>query len=211
MLQTLDISSRRITVEGCTALAKVLEGNNTLQSLDISRNEICDEGCAALAKALEGNNTLQSLNISRNKIGDEGCTALAKGLEGNNALQTLDITENGISVLDAAWLPLLRRNINLRLDDNPWKYPPAALMRLLSKMEVVIDFFQLAADHGQKDARVRLLFVGPGLAGKTTLASALDDLSNGTCVGEIQKKCIDTAETDRPRTDGIASELWTPG
>ena len=96
-LQNLDLSLKKISVEGAQALAEVLKGNTAVQKLDLYSNNISDEGAQALAEALKVNSALQTLDLQCNNILDEGAQALAGALKINTALQKLCLYSNNIS------------------------------------------------------------------------------------------------------------------
>ena len=82
-LRYLDLDGNRMSTNGCTAMATLLQHSaNQLQHLDISRNEIDDEGVNVLVPALKNCSHLQTLRMHRNEsITSRGWQHLATILE----------------------------------------------------------------------------------------------------------------------------------
>jgi len=82
-LKELNLYLNKIGTEGVTAIAKVLETNQSLQKLSRNHYKIGSEGIATIAKALETTNrTLRTLCIADNDIwGDESDVKIDEALE----------------------------------------------------------------------------------------------------------------------------------
>jgi hypothetical protein len=80
-----------------------------LAKFDISNNDIREEGTQALAKALQGNQSITELNVSSNSMSENaegydgkmaGVTALADVIPGMGALTSLNLSSNNIGKAD---------------------------------------------------------------------------------------------------------------
>lgn len=99
---------------GAEALAKCLEGNNSLQELSLSQNELGNEGAIAISGLLQSANGKSSniviLDLSNNKIGVEGTKSIAKMLETNNVLEVIDLSCNSMGDYGAIAVAKLLEN-----------------------------------------------------------------------------------------------------
>lgn len=93
----------------------------SIESLNLSSNRISDAGVGTIAKTLHVNTSLKSLDLESNSFGDEGASHLARALEVNTTLCELDINANHVH-LDLGYRDLggaLRTNracVEVRLD-----------------------------------------------------------------------------------------------
>ncbi|KAF0429118.1 RNI-like protein [Gigaspora margarita] len=88
-LNTLELHSYNIDIEGGRIIAKFFCKTTTLIHLNLSSNNLGSEGGEALADALCKNTTLTTLNLHNNNIGSKGGKALANALCKNITLTTL--------------------------------------------------------------------------------------------------------------------------
>lgn len=123
--------------------AKAIAGLTSLTSLDVSKNEIGADG----AKAIANLTNLTSLNLSRNSIGQ-----IPKGLIDLPSLQSLNLRENPIQDIDA----------ELYSGDDD-----AQTLRSLR------DYFRGLGRGVVKQDQVKLLLVGNGRVGKTSILNRL--------------------------------------
>uniref|UniRef100_A0A7S0W5W3 Uncharacterized protein n=1 Tax=Hemiselmis tepida TaxID=464990 RepID=A0A7S0W5W3_9CRYP len=117
-LETLNLANNGIGTKGVKRMAQVLSsGKLLLQSLDLSSNKVSDKAASLLGDALAHNSLLQTLHLDRNEITQEACIALSHGML-SRSLSVLTLSVNGIRDGGAGALAkVLRRNTALtRLD-----------------------------------------------------------------------------------------------
>jgi internalin A len=211
-LQLLNISYNQIT--DCAPLAKLEQ----LKELYISGNEITD--WAPLAKLPQ----LKELYISKNQITD--CAPLAKLIQ----LNTLDISENQITDC-APLLSLIKKGIPIKVNfeiifsntdiqprlylyGNPITNPPLEILK--QGNEAVIRYFESlekdkqAGKTAQQIRELKLIFLGEGESGKTTLMKRLLDLP--VVKGEKQTQGITQMKWTVTDTEGnITVNMWDFG
>jgi len=128
-LVELDLSRRRISVDGVRLLVLLLESNSTLQSLNVGYNDLTEEevlnivhieqqrnelttlglaqstigpaGAKEIAEWILASAMITSLDLRFNSIGNEGAGALGKALESNSTLQSLNLSDNSIGAIGA--------------------------------------------------------------------------------------------------------------
>ncbi len=194
-LQQLSIGGNQISE------IKGLEGLSALQQLSIGGNQISEisglEGLSALQElrlynnqiseisGLEGLSALQELYLSSNQISE------ISGLEHLTALEKLEISNNKISNISGL-LPWLKRTANplqivlkvfpphkvekgeLNVYGNPLTTPPISVVK--KGNEAVLRYFEKIAKEGQDYIyEAKLILVGEGSAGKTSLQVRLQD------------------------------------
>ncbi len=118
-LLTLNLGNNNIGVEGALAVAKCLQGSQSLYELDLSHNNIQDTGTEAICESLKNNSKLQTICLASNGIWAQGCLAIASLLEehGENVV-TLDLSHNKLRDVGAVSLSRgLRWCNNLRFFD----------------------------------------------------------------------------------------------
>ncbi|EGD75156.1 hypothetical protein PTSG_06810 [Salpingoeca rosetta] len=174
-LQSLDLSGNSIGPEGMKALAPALGQLQSLQSLSLARNHIGPEGMKALAPALEQLKSLQSLSLSGNDFGPEGMKALAPSLGKLQNLQSLDLDSCGITVLTTDFLHT-EHIPNIRFGFDPIAYPPPSIITF-GRPAIYAYLRDVQRGH-ELLTRSRLVFIGDGGVGKTTLKTALLMLHN---------------------------------
>jgi Ran GTPase-activating protein (RanGAP) involved in mRNA processing and transport len=97
----LDMSGKKIGVEGAIMLSPEIIDNGALSVLSLKSNNLRAGGGKALADGLKGNQVITELNISDNNLGNSGydmsgITALAGVIPDMGALIKLDISSNDI-------------------------------------------------------------------------------------------------------------------
>jgi Ran GTPase-activating protein (RanGAP) involved in mRNA processing and transport len=102
-LAKFDISNNGIQEDGTQALAKALEGNQSITELNVSSNSMSKNaqgfggkmaGVTALADVIPGMGALCKFDISKNYIRAQGCKALATALKGHQGMTELNIASN---------------------------------------------------------------------------------------------------------------------
>ena len=102
---TLNLGHNNIGVEEALAVAKFLQGSESLCELDLSDNNIQDTGTEAICESLKNNSKLQRLHLASNSIGAQGCLAIASLLEQHGeAVITIDLSRNKLSDVGAVYL-----------------------------------------------------------------------------------------------------------
>ena len=206
-LNSLYISDNQIA--DCSPLA----GLKKLDFLNISDNQIAD--CSPLA----GLKALKTLYIESNHIND--CSSLAN-LE---TIQKLDISENQI-VDCSSLLPLIKKGLpimfewnkadksGLYIRENPITNPPLEILE--QGNEAVIRYFESlekdkqAGKTAQQIRELKLIFLGEGESGKTTLMKRLLDLP--VVKGEKQTQGITQMKWTVPDIEGdITINMWDFG
>ena len=177
-LQTLDVSGNQLN-----ALPEGIGQLTQLQTLEVSHNQlsVLPEGLAQLSN-------LQALYISGNQL-----SALPEGIGQLLSLTMLDAAKNQL-----ANLPVTIRDLPLQqlwLQDNPGLNLSAALLgkyveryvrysmgKIRSPAAILEAFFSAHTLDGQPLDEIKLVLVGRGAAGKTTLAHRLirDKFRRGT-------------------------------
>lgn len=209
-LTSLDLYNNNIGEAGARALAKELRG---LTSLNLGYNKIGDTGARALAKELRG---LASLNLYFNNIGVAGARAIAEGLRGltslnlngNNisnagvraiaerlsCLTSLHLRNNKLTALPRELLQLTQlRYLDVR--DNPQLNLPPELTQTTDASAILDYLRRLTTETRRRLNEAKLLLVGQGGVGKTSLARYLIDR---------QKRVPGEA-----RTDGVVVRDWS--
>lgn len=147
-----------------------------LQSLYISGNRISDIG------ALKNLINLETLDLSGNSISD------LWPLESLTRLKTLDLSDNKISDLSSL-LPLIKKGIlevsirpndivgKINLHKNPLEVPPIEIVKQGNK--AILQYFdEIFKDGKDYLYEAKLIIVGEGESGKTTLAWKIKDIDS---------------------------------
>eukprot|EP00980_Cylindrotheca_fusiformis_P000617 scaffold154_cov129-Cylindrotheca_fusiformis.AAC.34 len=97
-LHSLNLTKTMLGVQGATAIASLLNHNDSLKELNLSSNNLGTRGVKIIAPALQSNTCLESLNLSNNKINSKGGNVIAKAIENAAAsnIRILDISSNKI-------------------------------------------------------------------------------------------------------------------
>jgi len=173
--------------EGLTSLPEAITELTHLESLVLASNKI--EDCSLLGKLTN----LKSLLLSGNQIRD------ISFLETLNRLEDLDLSNNKISDIEPLFKffsndtpSSINGSIGSIIKDNPTDIPP----EIISKgNEAIIQYWQDIEAQGKDYLyEAKLLIVGPGEAGKTTLARKISNIN-----AKMPKK-------EDERTEGIDIE-----
>jgi small GTP-binding protein len=179
-LATLDLSSNQISD------ISFLKELKNLATLDLSSNQISD---ISFLKELKN---LATLDLSSNQISD---ISFLKELKN---LATLDITKNKITNLpvelvdlkiEIKWEEYFSNGINLY--DNPLETPPIEIVK--KGKDAIRAYFKSIQGEKQPLNEVKVLLVGDGGSGKTSLAKQL--------MGEM-------FDNNEPQTHGINIRQW---
>ncbi|AFZ23596.1 Leucine Rich Repeat (LRR)-containing protein [Cylindrospermum stagnale PCC 7417] len=157
-LTSLDLSGNRITTLP-DAIAKL----HNLTSLSLWNN-----GITTLPDAIAKLHNLTSLDLSGNRI-----TTLPDAIAKLQNLSTLDLRGNEITTLPDA-IAQLHNLTSLDLRRNPIEKPPLEVVK--KGIEAIRDYFrQLEAEGTDYLYEAKLLIIGEGGAGKTTLAKKIEN------------------------------------
>ncbi len=225
-LKSLDLRSNQISdysfLENLKGLQSLYLGNNQildysflenltgLQSLDLSHNQISDicfiENLTSLhvlnlihnqisdISFIENLTSLQALNLSYNQISDisSGGVSLLSKLTG---LQSLNLSYNQISdIYSIKVICSFERVSKVNFRGNPLPFHEAINLSDLGEIRA---YFNDAETGVTNKRNVKLMFVGDGCAGKSTLYEHLK-------TGKLPPT-IDVNE----RTHGIALDIWS--
>ena len=170
-LQRLDLSNTQLTM-----LPESLGQFSQLQRLDLSNNQL-----TMLPESLGQLSQLQQLDLSNNQL-----TILPDWIGQLIQLRMLDLTDNQLTSLPDAIQNLrsleelfLHGNQALRLPRGvlgPWRYSVIAQGRQAGNPSAVLDYYFGQKQAGRPLNEMKLLLVGRGGAGKTSLSRALQGL-----------------------------------
>eukprot|EP00035_Acanthoeca_spectabilis_P027073 m.465259 g.465259 ORF g.465259 m.465259 type:complete len:1036 (+) comp24064_c0_seq1:293-3400(+) len=171
-LQRLDLGDNMIGDEGAIALAAALEHNRALGELHLHCNQIGDVGAKSIGGALKHNQTLHTLSVwgDTNTLGDSGAAALFASLEHNHSLNSLDLSYCEIKTLGVEFLWTQTLQV-CEVSTEGVTWPPQSIMN--EGRPSVYRFLAEAKVQSAPLTRNRLMFVGSGGVGKTTLKMAL--------------------------------------
>ncbi|MDS9398975.1 leucine-rich repeat domain-containing protein [Aphanizomenon flos-aquae NRERC-008] len=165
-LQFLDIGGNQIS-----SLPPEIVQLTNLQSLDLRNNQI-----SSLPPEIGQLTNLQSLDISYNQI-----SSLPREIVQLTNLQSLDISYNQISSLPREIVQLTNLQ-SLDLRNNPVPIPPEILgpkewYENPGNIQEILDFYFRVQDPQETEPlyEAKLLIIGEGGAGKTSLAKKIED------------------------------------
>eukprot|EP00035_Acanthoeca_spectabilis_P002405 m.87402 g.87402 ORF g.87402 m.87402 type:complete len:1814 (+) comp11554_c0_seq1:414-5855(+) len=160
---------------GARALARMLEVNTALVELDLTLNRIELSGAEALGEALNRNSALQTLRIARNNFGGTGVAAFLKRFENNCTLKHLDLSNSNppIRTLGVEFLNTRHvEEVDMTLQNLEWP-PPSVTQPWPQSRDAIYRFLESAAASSSPLVRSRIMLLGNGGSGKTTLKTAL--------------------------------------
>ncbi|CAG9323140.1 unnamed protein product [Blepharisma stoltei] len=104
-LLLIELNLAKNNLEGCKAIAKLIELSTTLQKLDLHWNNIRGEGAKMICRAISHNKSLKILDLSWNAISspplDNACKFLSRAFQKHPLLFHVDLSHNGLSLNDA--------------------------------------------------------------------------------------------------------------
>lgn len=220
-LTSLDLSRNRIGPRG----AKAITNLNNLTSLNLDKNNIGPGG----AKAIANLNNLTSLNLNYNKIGPDGAKAIANlanlteldisdnkitddalpQLSRLKKITTLELNHNPITDITPLE-PLLVRGLGITADrwalkginlfECPVTVPPPEIIE--QGRSAVLNYFNERRAQGTEPLfEAKMLIVGEGGVGKTSLRQQLYHPEKGLTKEEETTKGIDIEFIRFPITD----------
>ncbi|OYQ65458.1 hypothetical protein B9G53_07200 [Pseudanabaena sp. SR411] len=182
-LQSLDL--------GCNSLSTIPDSIirlTNLQSLDLGGNSL-----SAIPDSIASLTNLQSLDLSDNSL-----SAIPDSISNLTNLQSIDLGNNQITKVPAAICQLIKL-FNLDLSGNPIAEPPLEVVE--NGIEAIRTYFQqLEAEGVDYLYEAKLLIVGEGGAGKTSLANKIINPDYQLCE-EDSTKGIEVLHWSFPRTD----------
>jgi len=95
-LATIELSSCKITDNGCRAFSQHLANNRTLKIIDLSSNLLTADGVWVLAESIIANRSIETIRINDNRLLDSGGRGIATILNGNHHIQEVNVAGNGI-------------------------------------------------------------------------------------------------------------------
>jgi Ran GTPase-activating protein (RanGAP) involved in mRNA processing and transport len=114
----LDVSRRRIGVEGAMVVAGLIPGMGSLATLHLWGNHLGPSGATAIAPVLAAHDSLTSIDMSINGFGPEGAESIADAVRVNRSLTKMDVTANSIGPVGAkALASALAVNCSLTVTD----------------------------------------------------------------------------------------------
>ncbi|MCC5664324.1 leucine-rich repeat domain-containing protein [Nostoc sp. CHAB 5784] len=157
-LITLDLSRNRLTT-----LPEAITRLEQLTSLDLSRNRL-----TTLPEAITRLQQLTSLDLSFNQL-----TTLPEVIARLQQLTSLDLNGNKLTMLPEA-ITSLQQLTSLNLNYNPIEKPPQEVVE--KGIKAIKDYLrQIQVEGTDYLCEAKLLIVGEGGAGKTTLAKKIEN------------------------------------
>ncbi|MEM7537223.1 MAG: leucine-rich repeat protein [Chloroflexota bacterium] len=176
-LQDLFLSGNQLST-----LPEAIPQLHNLRSLDLSRNQL-----STLPEAIPQLHNLRILNLSYNQL-----NTLPEAIPQLHKLQYLFLSDNQLSTLPDA-LAQLHNLQTLWLDNNQLKHPPQEVAE--QGIEAIRNYFTEYNANHDKLYEIKLLLVGEGRVGKTSLAKSLT--------------IDDYVLEDEQSTEGIDIHTWT--
>ncbi len=203
-LQSLSLRSNQLST-----LPEVIGQLTNLQSLSLMSNQL-----STLPEITGQLTNLQSLSLSFNQL-----STLPEVIGQLTNLQTLNLSGNQLSTLPI-WAKSLERLETLDMRGNPLPIPPEILGPKESyekpspAIETLGFYFSLQAEQGSTPLyEAKLILVGEGGAGKTSLAKKIDDEAYELPEDEASTEGIDVIRWDFPLSDGntFRVNIWDFG
>ncbi|MBD2505702.1 leucine-rich repeat domain-containing protein [Nostoc muscorum FACHB-395] len=182
-LTSLNLSGNQLTT-----LPEAITRLQQLTDLDLGHNQL-----TTLPEAITRLQQLTSLDLGHNQL-----TMLPEAITRLQQLTDLDLGHNQLTTLPEA-IARLPQLTDLNLRDNPIEKPPPEIVG--QGIEAIRDYFrQLQAEGTDYLCEAKLLIIGEGGAGKTTLAKKIED-QNYQLREEDSTKGIEVIRWDFPMKD----------
>ncbi|WNM61475.1 leucine-rich repeat domain-containing protein [Candidatus Nitrospira neomarina] len=204
-LTTLDLAGNNLGDAG----AQALNGLINLTTLDLANNNLGDMG----AKALGSLANLTTLNLEHNQLGDAGAQALGQLTN----LTTLGLSKTEVTDLSPFKL-LFEKGISAKCEtgtiwedgifvkDCPLIHPPPEVVQ--QGHEAVLNYFREIEGQGvDRLYEAKMLIVGEGRAGKTSLLRRLYQADQPLPDEDETTKGIDIHRHDFPLANGRTFRL----
>ena len=165
--------------------------------------------------AVDDDGALIGLNLAQTQLNDDKWTKILALLEANNVrLKVLDLNENQLTSFELT--PSLKELEDLDIADNPLESPPEEILRQGNK--AVFRFLRDLQEQGAQELyEVKLLIVGEGGTGKTTLWNILQNVKypvpkqdQEPTIGIQIKEGWKFKHLDHPKEDFLVN-LWDFG
>ncbi|MBC1297457.1 leucine-rich repeat domain-containing protein [Nostoc sp. UCD122] len=189
-----------LSVNKLTTLPEALTSLEQLTSLDLSVNKL-----TTLPETIASLEQLTSLNLRDNKL-----TKLPEAIASLEQLTSLDLSYNQLTTLPEA-IVSLQYLTTLGLSGNPIEKPPPEIVA--KGIEAIRNYFrQLETEGIDYLCEAKLIIIGEGGAGKTTLAKKIED-QNYQLREEDSTKGIEVIRWDLPMENGqeFRVNIWDFG
>ncbi|MBC1218689.1 leucine-rich repeat domain-containing protein [Nostoc sp. UCD121] len=189
-----------LSVNKLTTLPEALTSLKQLTSLDLSVNKL-----TTLPETIASLEQLTSLNLRDNKL-----TKLPEAIASLEQLTSLDLSYNQLTTLPEA-IVSLQYLTTLGLSGNPIEKPPPEIVA--KGIEAIRNYFrQLETEGIDYLCEAKLIIIGEGGAGKTTLAKKIED-QNYQLREEDSTKGIEVIRWDLPMENGqeFRVNIWDFG
>ncbi|MCC5643842.1 leucine-rich repeat domain-containing protein [Nostoc sp. CHAB 5824] len=190
-----------LSVNQLTTLPEAITRLQQLTSLNLSFNKL-----TTLPEAITRLQQLTSLDLRFNKL-----TTLPEVITRLEQLTSLDLSDNQLMTLPEA-ITRLQQLTSLDLSDNPIENPPLEVVT--QGIEAIKDYFrQLQAEGTDYLYETKLLIVGEGGAGKTTLAKKIQNPNYQVPQEEDSTKGIEVIQWRFPMENGreFRVNIWDFG
>jgi Leucine-rich repeat (LRR) protein/GTPase SAR1 family protein len=203
-LRSLDLSNNQLST-----LPEIVGQLTSLQSLDLRNNQL-----STLPEIVGQLTSLQSLDLSNNHL-----NRLPEVLDELSHLQTLSLRNNQLNSLPK-WAKTLEKLTKLDLRGNPLPIPPEILgpkerYENPSPASKTLGFyFSLQAESGSIPLyEAKLILIGEGGAGKTSLAKKINNDDYTLPKDEASTEGIDVIRWDFPMPNGnsFRVNIWDFG
>jgi hypothetical protein len=158
----LSLRSLNLSDNNLETLADEVCNVNTLTSLDLSHNRLTELPDTFIRLA-----NLQELNLEGNQL-----ERLPHWISRLTKLQTLNLAHNRLTDLPPAIAPLLSSGLAVSLEGNPLRDP---LPDLVERGADALAAFLLSLEDAVPQYEVKMMLVGEGKVGKSSLVAALRD------------------------------------
>ena len=184
-LTSLYLNNNRITT-----IPDAIANLNKIKSLHLNENQI-----TIIPQAIANLSNLVYLDLSENQI-----TTIPEAIANLDNLACLDLSENQITTIPT-FLANLTNLIELKLEFNRIEIPPIEIVE--QGIKSIRDYFQQLAVGQDYIYEAKLIIVGEGGVGKTTLAKKIENPDYDLQKNEASTEGIDiiTWEFDLPNTD----------